>query len=40
VLGRLHHLAAGHHEIDPLADVTLLKRVDFVMARGEVVKAP
>ena len=25
---------------DPLADVTLLKRVDFVMARGEVVKTP
>ena len=25
---------------DPLADVTVLKRVDFVMARGEVVKAP
>ncbi|MBA3510334.1 amidohydrolase family protein [Sphingomonas sp.] len=25
---------------DPLSDVTVLKRVDFVMARGEVVKAP
>jgi imidazolonepropionase-like amidohydrolase len=25
---------------DPLADVTVLKRVDFVMARGEVVKTP
>ena len=25
---------------DPLADVTVLKKVDFVMARGEVVKAP
>jgi imidazolonepropionase-like amidohydrolase len=25
---------------DPLADVTLLKRVDFVMARGEVAKTP
>ncbi len=25
---------------DPLADVTVLKRVDFVMARGEVVKGP
>ena len=24
---------------DPLTDVTVLKRVDFVMARGEVVKA-
>ncbi|HEU5285274.1 MAG TPA: amidohydrolase family protein [Sphingomicrobium sp.] len=25
---------------DPLTDVTVLKRVDFIMARGEVVKAP
>ena len=25
---------------DPLADVTVLKKVDFVMARGEVIKAP
>ncbi len=25
---------------DPLSDVTVLKRVDFVMARGEVVKTP
>src|SRR5688572_28728334 len=25
---------------DPLTDVTVLKRVEFVMARGEVVKAP
>jgi imidazolonepropionase-like amidohydrolase len=25
---------------DPLTDVTVLKRVDFVMARGDVVKAP
>ena len=25
---------------DPLVDVTVLKRVEFVMARGEVVKAP
>ena len=25
---------------DPLADVTVLKRVEFVMARGEVVKGP
>jgi imidazolonepropionase-like amidohydrolase len=25
---------------DPLTDVTVLKRVDFVMARGEVVKTP
>ncbi|MGI8611365.1 MAG: amidohydrolase family protein [Sphingomicrobium sp.] len=25
---------------DPLADVTVLKRVEFVMARGEVVKTP
>src|SRR5688500_4059691 len=25
---------------DPLTDVTVLKRVDFVMARGEVVKPP
>ena len=25
---------------DPLADITMLKRVDFVMARGEVVKTP
>jgi imidazolonepropionase-like amidohydrolase len=27
-------------EGDPLADVTVLKKVDFVMARGEVVKSP
>ena len=26
-------------EGDPLTDVTVLKSVDFVMARGEVVKA-
>ncbi|MFL6783213.1 MAG: amidohydrolase family protein, partial [Sphingomicrobium sp.] len=27
-------------EGDPLTDVTVLKKVDFVMARGEVVKGP